>query len=112
MSQTNNTDPNTPKKKMTSKQIVAIIGIVLLVLMYLVTLIVAIVDSSASGRLFAMCLFASFALPFLIWIYSWLYQKYKDRDKEEGSTYLFLQICALRRAHREHAVPLLPALLF
>ena len=79
---TNNNDTNAPKKKMTSKQIVAIAGVVILVLMYIVTLIVAIVDSSASGKLFALCLFASIALPILIWIYSWLYQKYADRDKE------------------------------
>ena len=71
------------KKKMTSKQIVAIIGIVLLVLMYLITLIMAFVDSSASGHLFAMCLFASFAMPFLIWIYTWPSQKMTHKDDEE-----------------------------
>ena len=82
MNNSNNDTPKTPKKKMTSKQIFAIIGVAVLVLMYIVTLIVAIVDSSSSGKLFALCLFASFAIPFLIWIYSWLYQKYVDRDKE------------------------------
>ena len=63
------------QKKFTSKQVFAIIGIVILIAMYLVTLVAAFTDSSASGGLFAMCLFASFAIPFLIWIYSWLYQK-------------------------------------
>lgn len=71
------------KKKVTSKQVVAIIGVVILVLMYLVTLVMAFVDSSASGHLFAMCLFCSFAIPFLIWIYTWLYQKMTHKDEEE-----------------------------
>lgn len=64
-----------PKKKITSKQVVAIIGIVLLVLMYVATLIVAVFDSSASGRLFWMCLFSTVAIPLLIWIYTWMYGK-------------------------------------
>ena len=60
-------------KKITSKQVVAIIGIVLLVLMYVVTLLAAIFDNSASGRLFWMCLFSTVAIPILIWIYTWMY---------------------------------------
>lgn len=63
------------KKKITSKQIVAMVGVILLVLMYLVTLVVAIVDSSASGKLFALCLYATIAIPILIWIYTWMYGK-------------------------------------
>jgi len=62
-------------KKITSKQVVAIIGILLLILMYLATLITAIVDSSASGRLFWICLYATVAVPLLVWIYTWMYGK-------------------------------------
>lgn len=62
-------------KKMTSKQVVAIIGIVLLVLMYIATLIAAIVDSSASGHLFWVCLYATVVIPILIWVYTWMYGK-------------------------------------
>lgn len=62
-------------KKITSRQVVAIIGIVLLVLMYIVTLIAAIADKSASGNLFRICLFATVAIPILIWIYTWMYGK-------------------------------------
>ena len=69
--------------KMNSRQVVALAGVILLVLMYIVTLIAAITDSSASGNLFALSLFASFALPFLIWIYTWLFQKYKERHENE-----------------------------
>lgn len=60
-------------RKMTSKQIVALAGVILLALLYVVTLFVAIFDSSSSGRLFGMCLFATIAIPLLIWIYTWLY---------------------------------------
>lgn len=50
-------------------------GAILLVLLYIVTLIVALVDSSASGKLFALCLYATIAVPILIWIYTWMYGK-------------------------------------
>ena len=63
------------KKKITSKQVVAMAGVILLVLLYLVTLVVALVDSSASGKLFALCLYATIAIPILIWIYTWMYGK-------------------------------------
>lgn len=61
------------QKKITSKQVVAMAGIVLLVLLYVVTLLAAIFDSSASGRLFQACLFATVAVPLLCWIYTWMY---------------------------------------
>ena len=72
------------KNKMDSRRILALGGVIVLVLMYIITLIAAITDSSASGHLFAMSLFASFALPFLIWIYTWLFQKYKERHDDES----------------------------
>lgn len=61
------------KKKITSKQVVAMAGVVLLILMYVVTLVVAIVDSSASGMYFALCLGCTFVIPIVIWFYSWMY---------------------------------------
>ena len=61
--------------KKTSKQIVAIIGIILLVSLYIITLIVAFVSPAGAGALFQACLVASFAIPFLIWIYIWMYGK-------------------------------------
>lgn len=74
-----NKDNKNSKKKITSKQVVAMIGVILLVLLYVVTLVVAIVDTSASGKLFALCLFASIAIPFLIWIYVWMYGKLTNK---------------------------------
>ena len=43
---------NDKKKKITSKQVVAMVGVILLVLLYLITLFAALFDSSASGQLF------------------------------------------------------------
>ena len=70
---TTNTDNN--KKKKHPKQIAAIIGILLLMLLYIATLISALVDSSATKSWFRMCLFATVAVPLLLWIYIWMYGK-------------------------------------
>jgi len=63
------------KKKITSKQIVAIIGIVLLLLLYVITLVMAFIDTSDSGKWFGLSLIATIIVPILIWIYTWLYGK-------------------------------------
>lgn len=67
------------KRKITSRQIVAVVGVALLLILYIATLIVAIVDSSSSGSWFWMCLFATIAVPLLIWIYTWMYGKLTGR---------------------------------
>lgn len=79
MNSKNTNNNESPKKKITSKQVVAMGGIILLVLLYIITLIVAFVDNSASGKMFALCLFASIAIPFLIWIYVWMYGKLTNK---------------------------------
>ena len=66
---------DTQKKKMTSRQLVAIIGVALLAPLYLITLVTAIVDSSESAKWFRICLFGTFAVPLVIWIYSWMYAR-------------------------------------
>ena len=63
------------KRKVTSKQIIAIIGIVLLLLLYILTLIMAFVDTSDSGKWFGLSLVATIVVPILIWIYTWIYGK-------------------------------------
>ena len=74
------------KKKITPKQIAAIVCIVLLVGMYVATLIVALLDFPGADRLFQACLVATIGLPILLWIYIWLYQQVKKRKEEqEGS---------------------------
>lgn len=67
------------KKKVTSKQVVAMAGVILLALLYIVTLVVAFVDNSASGALFQVCLVATIAIPFLIWVYVWMYGKLTNK---------------------------------
>ena len=67
------------RNKITSKQIVAIIGVVLLALLYIVALIMAIVDDSASGRWFMTCIYATVAVPIVIWVYTWIYGKLTGR---------------------------------
>ena len=76
-------DKETKKQKrarQTSRQIVALAGVVLLVLLYLV----AFLDQSASGRLFWVCLFATIAVPLLIWVYTWMYGKLTGRSTMAG----------------------------
>lgn len=72
-----NSEPR--KKKTTSKQIAAIVGVAVLALLYLVTLIVAATDNSQSGRWFMICIFATVAVPLLLWIYIWIYGKLTGR---------------------------------
>jgi amino acid permease len=51
----------------------ALCGIILLVALYLFTLIAAIFNFDATGNLLRACLFATVAVPILIWVYIWLY---------------------------------------
>ena len=78
MEQKNNNTLNS-QKKITSKQVVALIGVILLVLLYIATLIVAIFDNSDSGKWFMGCILATVAVPLLIWIYTWMYGKLTGR---------------------------------
>lgn len=64
------------------KQIAAICCIIILVGFYIATLVAAVFDFPDSERLFAACLFATVALPILLWIYMWLYKKVADRKAE------------------------------
>ena len=76
MEKQDNENQDNKKTQMNSKRIVALIGVALLALLYIVTLVVAITDNSESGRWFMTCIFASVAVPILIWIYTWLYGKF------------------------------------
>lgn len=51
----------------------ALIGVILLVLLLLATLITAIFNFDGEGKLFKAFLFATIAVPILIWVYIWLY---------------------------------------
>ncbi len=70
---------NPSKKKITSKQIVAIIGIVLLLSMYLITFVVSVFGDTEETPLFLACMISTLAVPSLIWIYIWLWGKMTGR---------------------------------
>jgi len=70
-----NKNEGKPKKKTTSKQVVALAGVILLAALYLITLAAAIFDQDSSGRLFQVCLAGTIAIPLLIWVYIWMYGK-------------------------------------
>lgn len=79
------------KKK--TKQILAIVMIVILVGLYIATFVFALLDFPGSDRLFQACLFATVALPILLWVYIWGYgalthkknmaSLFPDGDKDE-----------------------------
>lgn len=66
------------KKKV--KQLSAVIAILLLVGLYVATFVFAIIDSPNSGRMFQACLFATVAVPILLWIWLWLYSVVVKKD--------------------------------
>jgi len=72
--------------KRTAKQIAALIGAALLVLLYVSLLVFAIFDFEGSDRMFKACLIGTVAIPILIWIYIYLYDKLKqNRDADDGN---------------------------
>ncbi len=78
----------TPKKKRTSKQIVALGGVILLVALYILTLLVAIFAPQTAGHLFQACLMATVFVPILIWIYVWMYGKLTGKHTMADTEYL------------------------
>lgn len=81
-------DSSNPKKKITSKQVVAMIGVILLVALYIVTLLVAIINPDESGMYFQICLVSTIVVPVLIWIYVWMYGKLTQRHTFADPDYL------------------------
>ncbi len=66
-------------KKPKVKQIAAWICILLLVALYIATLVCAVADFPGWQRMFGGCLVGTVALPILLWIYIWLYDRIKQR---------------------------------
>lgn len=71
-----------PKRKITPKQIAALVCVVLLVGMYIGAFVVACLDLGDSGRLFAGCLVATIGLPILLWLLIWSFDLLKKRREE------------------------------
>lgn len=61
------------------QRIAALCGIVLLVALYLFTLLAAIFNFDGTGSLLKACLFATIAVPILIWVYIWMYGIWKKK---------------------------------
>jgi len=65
-----------------TKQIGAIIAILLLVGLYVATLVFALIDSPFAEKMFQTCLFATIAVPILLWLFIWVFKK-TDKQKDE-----------------------------
>lgn len=74
--------PEDQKKKITPRQIMALICVILLVGMYIAALVVACLDLGDSGRLFAGCLVATIGMPILLWLLIWSYDLMKKRQDD------------------------------
>lgn len=57
----------------------ALCGIILLAGLYIFTLIAAIFNFDGTGNLLKACLFATVAIPILIWVYIWMYGVYTQK---------------------------------
>lgn len=55
------------------KRVAALTAVVLLVALYVVTLFAAVFDTSASASLFRLCLVCTVVVPFMAWIFIWIY---------------------------------------
>lgn len=64
------------------KQISAIIAIIALLGLYVATFVFALIDSPNSGRMFQASLFATIALPILLWIYISIVKKIIERKSK------------------------------
>lgn len=60
-------------KQKKHKQIAAILCIVLMVLLYVAALVAALIDKTASGQWFKICMLGTIVLPVVTWVYIWLY---------------------------------------
>lgn len=70
---------NTSKKKITGKQIAAMICVILLAGLYIVTLLAAIFGKPGTRSLFGLCLMATFVIPLITWVYIWMYGKLTNK---------------------------------
>lgn len=70
------------------KQIGAIIAIILLAGLYIATLVFALINSPFAQKMFQTCLFATIAVPILLWLFLWVFQKTGALKEESDHTTL------------------------
>lgn len=75
-------------KKWSSKRIVALIGVFLLLALYIGALFISIFIPDKSGDMLLFCIFGTVAIPFLIWIYIWMYGKLTGKHTIADVDYL------------------------
>lgn len=61
------------------QRLAALLGVLCLVILYIATLVVAFLKFEGADRLFQACLVATVGIPILLWIYLWLFKKWKER---------------------------------
>ena len=77
-----------PNKKWTSKRIVALIGVFLLLALYVAALFISIFIPDRSGDMLRFCIFGTVAIPFIIWVYIWMYGKLTGKHTIADFDYL------------------------
>lgn len=75
------------KKKISPKQIIAIIGVVLLVGMYVTSLILALIGSPMALNLLRMSFIATIIIPILIYVILMFYRLSHKKSEPEAKVY-------------------------
>lgn len=84
----------------------ALIGVILLAMLFVATLITAIFNFDGEGKLFKAFLFATIAVPILIWVYIWLYGVI---TKKRTMASVFPEIEGLEEARKQQHQDMLSA---
>lgn len=82
------TENQSSNKKWTSKRIVALIGVFLLLALYIGSLCISLFIPDKSSDMLLLCIFGTVAIPFLIWIYIWMYGKLTGKHTIADVDYL------------------------
>ena len=69
-----------------TKRILALIGVILLVLLYISTIIASFTASKNGPGLFMISIYATIAIPVLIWVINMFLNLAKKKRDEENST--------------------------
>ncbi len=64
---------------MNKKRVFAIIAVILLAGLYVAALVLAIIDNPISSQLLKITFFLTLIVPILLYIYTWLIKKARDR---------------------------------
>ncbi len=67
------------------KQILSILGVILLLGLYLSTLLCALFAQENVMQLVTASLYATVVIPTLLWLYSFLYRRFRKKDDDDPS---------------------------